>query len=71
MINPEAAGLRAIEKSHAVNKVLEPGDVPAEAMAEIAKYLEYSRSDDVGLAQSARRMVTKLKKQYGLEDDAA
>lgn len=58
--------LRTIEKTHPVNDVLEPGEVPAAALQEMAKYVELSKSDDVALSQSAERMLTKLKAQYGL-----
>lgn len=67
VINPEAAGLRSIEKAHPVNQVLEPGEVPVAVLSEMAKYAELAKSDDLALAQSAKRMLARLKAQHGLD----
>jgi hypothetical protein len=66
VMNADAAGLRAIEKSHPVNAVVEPGDVPLDALQEMAKYAELSKVEDIPTAHSARRMLTKLQNQYGV-----
>jgi len=68
VINPEAAGLRAIEKSHPVNSVVDPSDVPIEVLAEMNKYAEMTKSDDVAVSQSARRVLAKLKTKHGIAE---
>lgn len=62
----DKTGLRQVDKTHAVNDILEPGEVPLEALQEMAKYAELSKVDDIPTAQSARRMLTKLHVQYGV-----
>jgi len=68
VINPEAAGLRAVEKSHPVNSVVDPGEVPIEVLAEMNKYAEMTKSDDVAVSQSARRVLAKLKTKHGIAE---
>ncbi len=64
----DSVGLRQVDKTHAVNDVLEQGDVPAEVLGELAKYAEMTKSEDVTVAQSARRMLVKLKTKHGLAE---
>jgi hypothetical protein len=64
----DTVGLQRVEKSHAVNQVLEPGEVPVEALQELAQYVDMTKSEDITVAQSARRMVTKIKAKYGLAE---
>lgn len=64
----DRAGLRQVDKTHAVNDVLEQGDVPVEVLGELAKYAEMTKSEDITVAQSARRMLAKLKAKHGLAE---
>jgi len=70
VINSDGPGLRAIEKLHAVNAVVDRGDVPVEILKTIDEYEELTKSSELGVAQSARRMVAKLKAQHGIVDPA-